>query len=314
MGLFNWGKKKNKQEQQIGEAFAAYGVGTNEVNKGNDRKAETARIENSRLAGQKKDQIIEKIGELRKIMSRKIIFNDLMLNIEDLISDFRSMPESDKFDKAALDSVEGFILKAIGDCINYCNRDSYVGVDACLSLINDLKNDRYAPGLEFKDPKYINARLVYNQRYLDIKVMEARITAIQARGASLKEKYNDPRFKAQQQSLMNEMLALKDEREQLNVRIGNLNKELTLMRVNMEEVKNSIKDRDIDSHVDIQAQGEEILEMRQEANARNYANERILDKVNNQTVRHTDSALSVDGNLGDSSVSAPQVDLDSLGF
>ena len=115
---------------------------------------------------------------------------------------FKSMPNNE--DLEAMVSVDNFILTAVQDGINYCNRGSWVGMGACVDVIADLVNDRFRCGPWFKNQEYIKARLTSNRIYVEIKDLEARITTIQERGAALLSKYDDPRFKAQRQSIENE--------------------------------------------------------------------------------------------------------------
>lgn len=314
MGLFNWGKKKKTQGQEIDEAFAAFGAETNEVKQpGKESRKETAaNAQAARLAEVKKEQLLEKMNELRKALYGNPNFNDHSLRLEDAIAKLKRM--ADNADKVALNAVDNFMLQAINNGINYCNRDSWVGMGACIDVIENLINDRFQCGEWVKDPQYIKARLTADKIYVEIKDLESRIASIQERGASLKEKYNDPKFKAQQQSLMNEMLRLKNERETLTVRINNLTKENEAMQRILSETETRVSAEIRARQFDLQNEADNAIEMQRENEARNYATERILDKFNTSTARHTDSSLTVDGSLGESSVSAPQIDIDSLGF
>ncbi len=314
MGLFNWGKKKNSAEQQINDAFTQFGEKTNEVRQPGkeSRKESIQRAENARIAEVKKEQILEKMQTLRKTMYANSSFSDHSERLEDAISKLKRM--MDNVDVAAMNSVDNFILKAVNDGINYCNRESWVGMGACIDIIEELINDRFQCGAWFKDPQYIKARLTSNQIYVEIKDLESRIATIQKRGADLKEKYYDPRFKAQQQSLGNEMVKLKTDREKLTERINNLNKENALLQQTISAIENKISTEMRDRNFDIQNQVDDVIEMQAEANARNYANEKMQDKLNNVGARHTDSALSVDGTLSNDSMSTPAINIEDLGF
>jgi hypothetical protein len=69
-------------------------------------------------------------------------------------------------------SVDNFILQAVTDGINYCNRGSWVGMVACIDVMGELVNDRFSCGAWFKDPQYIKARLTANKIYVEIKDLE----------------------------------------------------------------------------------------------------------------------------------------------
>lgn len=315
MGLFNWGKKKKTQGQEINEAFAAFGAETNEVKQpGKESRKETAeKAEKQRQASIKKEQILEKMNALRKTLYGNPSFSDHCNTLEDAIDKLKHM--GDNADIDAMASVDNFMLKAITDGINYCNRNNWVGMGACLDIIGELINDRFSCGAWYKDPEYIKARLTSDQIYVEIKNLESRITTLKERGATLKEKYVDPRFKAQMGSIGNEMVSIQNEIKSLGLRIENLNKENTLLKQTLGAIETRVSNELRDQQFDIQEQVDGVMEMQAEANARNYAIERMNDKLNSQSARHTDSNLTVDATMGESTVTtAPQIDLNSFDF
>ena len=314
MGLFGFGKKKDKGNE-VDQVFKNFGAGTNEVKTPaqQTRKQQQAAADAMRTSEVKKDQLLEKLGELRKFMYTNPDFDEYMTRVEDAIGKLKRMPDNQ--DKLAMSAVDNFMLQAIGDGINYCNRGSWVGMSACLDIVEELINDRFTCGAWYKDPKYCECRLTENKIYVEIKNLEAQLNTINTTGRKLKEKYADPRFATQQASIANEMMSLKEKKEMINQRIAELSKKKGLMQKMMNEIEKQVSTRVEQEHFDVQDNFDDIMMAKAENDANVSAIDKMSDRLSQSKVKLSDSSLSIDGGmLEEDEQKAAPIDLNDFDF
>ncbi|MBR2903039.1 MAG: hypothetical protein IKC37_00145 [Clostridia bacterium] len=314
MGFFDKFKKKNKVSE-TDAVFKQFGAETNEVKtpQKQTRKQAQEQAEAARISEVKKDQLLERLSDLRK---RIVTSNDNTIasyagRIEDLYAKLRRA--SDNHDKEAMAVVDNFILRAITDGTNYCNRNSWVGLSASLDVLEDLISDRYDCRPYFKDPQYCKCRLMEDSLKVQNKELEAKIKSINQRGAALRVKYNDPQYKAEQTSIANEMVGLKEERERNEKRIQENNQKINLAAKMRSEIERSVENKVEENQFDFETQFDDVYAKQRESDMKISSIGKMNERMDTSTVKYTDSSLGVDASTDEESPAAT-IDINSLGF
>ena len=170
MGLFGWGKKKETKTDEINTIFNNNGGVVSNTTPVKPGKIDTNALRDSAM---KKDKILEEMQDVYKSIMRSNELCTFDQELMDCIMKLKSMPDNQ--DLESMQSVDNFILSALKDARNYVNRNSLVGLSACVDIIKTLINDRFQCGAYFKDTDYIKYRLQSNQIYINIKNQEAEL-------------------------------------------------------------------------------------------------------------------------------------------
>lgn len=317
MGFWDIFKKKVDPQQEIQDLFLEFGVNGFENNTatsgGASRKETIKRIQAEQQAIQKKENLVEKLKELNKYVTANTAFTDVSNTLYELTRKLVGVPDND--DKLAMLSVDNFILLAINNAYNYCNRDNWVGLNASMSIIEELINDRFSCGEWYKNADYIKARSNANIVYVEMKDLESRIISKKKRAAELKEKYEDPAFKSNKQAIARELEILSKDVESDTNRINNLTKEYTLFKQIVNTLEQSVSDSIKNDRYDLHEEIGKILELKREDTARMDAINSCMDKMNRIEVKPTEEDISVSStipnNLGITE-EEPQFDIGKL--
>ena len=293
MGLFGFGKKKETETDKINKMFGGNGGVVSDISTPKKPgKIDTTAIRNS---GLKKEKILEEMQDVYKSIMRSNELCTFDSEIMDCITKLKSMPDNQ--DLVSMQSVDNFILSALKDARNYVNRNSLVGLSACLDVVKTLINDRFQCGAYFKDPKYIQYRLQSNQIYINIKNQEAELESAIVRGNKLKEMYKDPKNVARQKSILGELESVAKQIKGLEASIANMRKTQSVLETGMNSIKNQVLDTPVEGF-DITEVGADVMEILGEEKLKNQGKQSVYDQISgiDTTVTGT-TDIMVDGTM-----------------
>lgn len=269
MGLF--GKKKEKQSATA-KVFDEYGVETNEVKAPATRKEARNAAEGQRVSQIKKDQLLEKLSELRKKMYNNPDFDRYSDILEEQISKLKRM--EDNQNKEALFSVDSFILNAVREAIDYCNRGNYVAMGAVIDNLEGFINDRYRCGDYYTDPKFCKFKLERNRLYVEQQAMQSQYDKLVARLAQLKEDVHNPDLRVSKENIVREATRIKEEGRRIKVRLDEFENKIELLEKGLDEIESS--SRLSGSEFDFIDEFDSVLEGKRT----HEAEEATIDKLN----------------------------------
>lgn len=308
MGLFGFGKKKQTETDVLNGLFKDNGGVTSEVT--TTKKPVKVDTDAMKKSSMKKEKLLEEMQDVYKSLMRSNELCTFDADFMDCIMQLKGMPDNQ--DLESMQIVDNFILTALKDARNYVNRNSLVGISACVDVIKTLIQDRFQCGAYFKDPEYIKFRLQSNQIYINIKNQEAELEAAVIRGNKLKEMYKDPKNVARQRSIMGELESVAKQIKGLEASIANMRKTQSVLETGMNTIKNKILDTPT-KDFDITEVGSSIIETVEEEKYRNKQKQTVIDKVTglDPYVNGT-SDLTVDPTMTTGTTTDTTVDIDAM--
>lgn len=275
MGLFGFGKKK-KQTNAADEVFKQYGLETNDAKspeKQTRREAAEA-VANARESQNKKDNILERMNSLRKLLYRKPEFDRYSALSEECIQKLKGMP--DNANKAAMASVDNFLLAAANEAVNYANRGNYIAMGSCIDIIDSLVNDRFQCGEYYTDPQFCRFKLERNRFYVEQQNQQSEYEKLEKRMAQLKEDAQNPDLKLSKENIAREAMRIKSEGQRIRARLDKLEAQMQLLDKSLNEIISHSTAHAHDGLFDLQGEMDDILAMKRE----NEHDESMVDKLN----------------------------------
>ncbi len=190
------------------------------------------------------------------------------------------------------------LKKAIADCQNYCNRDSKAVLEIVLSDIGDYINDSFSKEAYYADPKFMEAKRLYNTCYVTYRNNAAKIRNKKNKYNTFVDEYNDPKTsKARQVELNTELTDLQNEIQQL-VKVNELVKaEQDKHRRVLAIYTTAAFYKDIDSMGGDQDYEDAAIVAATENTARNARNDKFNANLDKAEKPINSSGVKVDGDL-----------------
>lgn len=187
MGLI----RKKEKISETDKVFKEFGNETNDVapaGKQTRRQAAAAAAE-VKVSQVKKEQLLDRMGALRKILYARPEFDGYLIRLEDAIRRLKGL--ADNVNKQAMSVIDNFLLASLNDAINYCNRGSYVAMGACIDNIENFIDDRFQCGSYYTDPKFCKFKLQRNRLYIEMQNQQAERDKLERRLSQLQHLFQD---------------------------------------------------------------------------------------------------------------------------
>lgn len=184
MGLF--GKKKKEQESEAQKTLRDMGLPMNDVQepKHQTRKDGVEQAKKGRISTIKKDQILEKMNDLRKELYSNPDFEGYSTQLEEIIGKFRKMQDNSNL--AAMSVVDSFILKTITEATNYSYRGNYIAMGACIFNLDQYVSDRFLCGNYYTNPEFCKLKVARDKLYIEQQNLQSEYDNLEKRMAQLK--------------------------------------------------------------------------------------------------------------------------------
>lgn len=286
MGLF--GKKKEKISETK-KVFDEYGVGTNEVQVPATRKQTRSNAEQQRTSQIKKDQLLEQLSALRKKMYNNPDFDRYTDMLEEQITKLKGM--EDNSNKQALESVDGFILAALREATDYCNRGNYVAMGAVIDNLEGFINDRYRCGNYYTDPKFCKFKLERNRLYVEQQAAQSQYDKLVARLEQLKADMHNPNLHISKENIVREATRIKEEGQRIKRQLDEYESRIGLLDKGLDEIQssNSISS----SEFDIVDEFDDVIGLKREHEDKQTIVDKLNDKMDESHRKISASSLNV---------------------
>ena len=308
MGLFG---KKKVTENKSDELFKQYGGETNNVTppQKQTRKVAAQNAAAAHVSSVKKEQLLEKISQLRKAMYSRPGYDAYLDKLEETTRNLKGM--QDNPNKEAMEVVDKFILKSIIDAHNYCNRGNYIALGACLDNFNSFVNDRLECGSYYTDIEFQQHKLERNRLYIEQQNYLSELGNLEKRMKQLRVDAANPALGLSTEHIAMEVQNIKAESARIKSSVNTIADRIKYL----DSAIATIRDRSIahaqDSTFDIYEKADEILGMKRE----NEHDAAYIDKLNEKMAEshRKVSSSSLDVNT-DVFEAAPTINLDDDEF
>ncbi len=291
MGLF--GKKKNNVNA-TDEVFKQFGQETNDIKKPASRKEGKMQAQAAQTAQIKKDQLLDGLATLRKKMYQRPEFDDYTTKLEDAIHKLREMDDSDNL--RALSSVDNFILNSLREAVNYCNRGNYIGMGACIDIIEGLIDDRYLCGSYYADPQFCKLKIRRNQLYVEQQNQQSAYDKLAARMAKLQADASNPALHVSRESIAREAMRIKEEGQRIKSLLDKIEANIQLLDKGINEVMSHSIAHSADAAFDITDEISGIMEIKRENEMDDTTVGKLNEKMDESHRTISSSALDVNEN------------------
>lgn len=298
MGLFGFGKKKEKMSE-TDKVFKEFGQQTNDIKAPATRKETKVATENMRTAQIKKEQLLDGLSALRKKMYSRPEFDGYINKLEDSIHKLRGM--EDVANKAALSSVDNFILGSLNEAINYCNRGNYIAMGACIDIVESLIDDRFMAGDYYTNPDFCKFRLQRNKLYIEQQTQQSEYDKLEARMAQLKADAQNPNLRVSKESIVREASRIKAEGQRIKQLLDNLESNIQLLDKSINEIKTHSIIHSNDNVFDMTNEIDKIIGLKRENEMDQSTTDKLNEKMDQSHRRVSSNALNVnDGVINES--------------
>jgi hypothetical protein len=292
MGLFGFGKKK-QTETETEKVFKEMGYETND-GKAPERQTRAqakVSVENAKVAQVKKDNLLERLGELRKKMYGNPNFDDYVTKLEDSIYKLKSMRDSN--DVQAMSSVDSLMLAEIDAAIDDCNTGNIIAIDASIDNIDGYINDRYNGGVYYKDPQYCKFMVERNRLKKEMKRCENEFDTLEKRRVNLINAYNDPSRHLNKDTVGRELLSINEKKKQINESIERINGRFKVIDKSLHEIKDKLTIHGNDALIDLDNEMDSVIEAKRENEHDESAYDKYNEKLSESNRKVSASALGV---------------------
>lgn len=290
MGLFGFGKKKEKMSE-TDKVFKEFGQQTNDIKAPATRKETKVATENMRTAQIKKEQLLDGLSALRKKMYSRPEFDGYINKLEDSIHKLRGM--EDVANKAALSSVDNFILGSLNEAINYCNRGNYIAMGACIDIVESLIDDRFMAGDYYADPEFCKFRLRRNQLYVEQQNQQSEYDKLEARMAQLKADAQNPNLRVSKESIVREASRIKAEGQRIKQLLDKLESNIQLLDKSIYEIKSHSIAHATDNVFDMTNEIDKIIGLKRENEMDDATTDKLNEKLDQSHRKVSSNALNV---------------------
>lgn len=292
--------KKKEKVSETDKVFKDFGKETNDVKPqgAQDRKATSASAAEKRNAQIKKDQILERLTLLRKELFINPEFDAYSLKLEDMIGKLKRMSEG--VNKTATSVVDNFILDAVNEAINYCNRGNYVAMGACMDNIEGFIEDRFQAGSYYTDKEFCELKLQRNSRYVEMQNQQSARSRFEKRLDELKANYHNPNLHISKDSIVREVNRIKEEIRNIDGIINSLESQIKIYDKAITEIKMRTITHSNDDVFDITDKIDNIIETKRENELDAEAFDRFNEKISESHRRVSSSSLIVNDDVSTS--------------
>ena len=297
MGLF--GKKKVK-ESESDQLFKQFGGETNSVKtpQKQTRKQAVQNAAAAHVSAVKKDQLLEKISLLRKNMYAHPEYDGYVEKLEETTRTLKSMP--DNVNKEAMGVVDNFLLGALNDALNYCNRGNYIALGACLDNIDGFVSDRFQCGSYYTDLKFQKFKLERNRLYIEQQNYRSEYARLEARMEKLKADAANPALHLSRDHIAMEAQDIKAQGAKLKSSINNIGDRIKLLDKAIGEIREHSIAHANDSVFDLNGEMDDVLSLKRENEHDAAFTDKLNEKMDESHRKVSASALDINGDVFES--------------
>lgn len=265
MGLFS--KKVSKVDDSLKELS-----GKQDKNKKCIRIEKKEGLENKKT----KEDIVNKVNELRKKMMSHPEFQQYCEKLYDMNSKFQRMSDSNNPSTVIIDN---FIYSTLVECENHYNRNNSVAIRVILDTIDDYFNDRFQSGQYYLNKDYQRIKVMQCKIAIENETKISQLDKINKRCAEFVQQYNNPNIgNASKMNLLNKINAGRDEIKLIKGFIERYEKTLRLLQKSLLNIEQSTTMHSVDHQFDFLSEMESIIE-KANLNAADFA---VIDKLNDK--------------------------------
>lgn len=297
MGLF--GKKKVK-ESESDQLFKQFGGETNAV-KEPQRQTRKQAVQNAAAAhvsSVKKEQLLERMALLRKNMYSHPEFDSYFDKLEKTTYNLKSMP--DNVNKEAMGVVDNFLLGALNDALNYCNRGNYIALGACLDNIEGFVSDRFQCGSYYTDLQFQKNKLERNRLYIEQQNYRSEYARLEARMEKLKADAANPALHLSRDHIVMEVQDIKAQGAKIKTSINNIGDRIKLLDKAIGEIRDHSIAHANDSVFDLNAEMDDVLRLKRENEHDAAFTDKLNEKMDESHRKVSASALDINGDVFES--------------
>ena len=290
MGLF--GKKKEKVNENV-QALAKFGYQENTAKAPErmTRKEAANQAQAKRESQVKKDQLLEGLNGLRRMVYYEPLFENQGEKVDELISKLKSSVENDN--KEVLGAVDMLIDGAIKEAINYCSRGNRVAMSSCLSNIKSLISDRGYGGIHYANPEYCEYLAQSNHLKIEKQSLQAEFKEKLDLLEEYKQQYYDPAFASDRENIRDEVERIKEELDDLSRTIHEIDAEITTCTKSLNQLRKNVISHANDKIFDKEEKANSIIEKQRQNERDAEITEKLNSKLSESHRRVSSNALNV---------------------
>lgn len=215
MGLF--GRKKQKS---VEEKFAGHGMTGFQTTENRSRKTVLQDIKEGRASTSRKDEILNRLNDLRKKMLYTANYDSQSEAIEEIISKLKSSSEGRN--PKVKNIIDHLLVNEVLNCENYFNRNNTAAVFVSLNNLAELVDERLSCEAYFENEEFLDALLLKNEALLSLENVRSRKERLKKEHREWVTLYNDPNYLGDKSVLYSRVQQNKKDRELLDNEIAKL--------------------------------------------------------------------------------------------
>lgn len=294
-------KKKKDPVEEMKNTLKGYNMET-EKQVPTSRSASVKVAKEAKDSQRSKDELLEKLTDLRKIIWGNSAFDKYVDKIEEICDTLKDI--NDNPNKAAVLAVDSLLMENISAAVACCRKKAGVALGATLGAIEELIGDRESCGNYYTNDKFIKTKKEILDSNKNLQIQKANLKRLQKEAESLKADYEAATSKADKEEIIGRVAEIKSETAGIRNTISLLSDKITLLKDNLNKI---MADCATDSIIgyDIETDTDAALEAGASADDKHNIYTKLHDKhsVSHRSV--SSSELGVDGGSLESSSNSP---------
>lgn len=300
MGLFN--RKKKEQSAQNADLFAKYNRQMNDVKPAESmkRKDAAAAAATNRVNETKRENVYEKLSQLRVNLMRNDGFDTLVDRVGDMM---HKLNQRDAVTNANTAAVDALLLASIENALDYCYDGSYVAVQACLGIIDGYIRDRANAKSYYGDRDYLEAILEKDRIYVEIQKEKADYRKLEKEMEQLKLDSKNPALGLTTRDVADRAAEIREEGQEIQGRISEYENAVKVQN----KIIDTFKVRDVKTSTGYNKTDavNTALEAKRENEYDSSTNDKLLEDLSRSRKRVRGSTLMVNDDAMDNVAAKP---------
>ena len=257
---------KNKKEPKVDGSLQ-------ELSGKNQKSKKAQKIEKKEGISNKqtKEDIINKVNDLRKRMRMHPDFEKYADKLLEMNNDFISMSETNNPSTIVIDN---FIYASLIELENHFNRKNSVAIRIILDTIKQYFDDRFQSGQYYQNKDYQRIKVMYCKISIENETKISQVAAIKARCLEFANEYNI----SKNTNLLNKINSGREQIKMINGFVDRYEKTLRLLEKAIFNIEQTATMHQLDNQFDFLAEMEDIIS-KANLNAADFA---VIDKLNNK--------------------------------
>ncbi|MGN0804293.1 MAG: hypothetical protein ACI4MS_02810 [Candidatus Coproplasma sp.] len=294
MGLF---RKKKENLNEGAQALREQGYASNEVKSPErmTRKEAANQAQERKDSQAKKDQILEGMNSLRRKVYTVPGYEEYADRLQAMISTLKGM--DDNKNKDAMESIDLLIKGLLVDAINHFNRGNELAMDACLTDINFLINERYECEDYYTDREFCQFTAKKYKLEVYMKNDQAKYAECEEQLKKYKKMYEDPNSRISKTNLKMEVQKVKDQMAGLHASIEKTRSDITMCDKSLDIIKMHSREHADDEKFNIKENMDSVFEKQRENDMSMSETDKINEKLSQSHRKISSNALDVNDDV-----------------